>query len=175
MQNTKPIPGYPGYHIDENGNVFNSRNMQMAQHQTSVGYRRISLTNEKGKRVGAEVHRLVYQAWKGEIPKGYWINHLDGVKNNNHISNLEAGTPSSNHIHARDELKRVYARGEDTRVNKLTQEGVEAVKELHKNGWSQNRIARAFQVSQPCISYIVRDLTWVKGGFGKNSVKFEKD
>ena len=36
------------------------------------------------------VHRVVYEAFKGAIPKGFQIHHKDGNKQNNRLSNLEA-------------------------------------------------------------------------------------
>jgi hypothetical protein len=36
--------------------------------------------------------RVVWENYNGELPKGYVIYHIDGDKNNDHISNLEAIT-----------------------------------------------------------------------------------
>ena len=48
------------------------------------------------------VHRLVAEAFLGEIPKGYNVNHKDFDKTNNIISNLEVVTYSQNSKHAFD-------------------------------------------------------------------------
>lgn len=47
-------------------------------------------------------HRLVWMYYNGAIPPGMLINHIDGDKLNNNISNLELATYSSNNKHARD-------------------------------------------------------------------------
>ncbi|MDV3636725.1 hypothetical protein CMU84_16350 [Elizabethkingia anophelis] len=52
------------------------------------------------------IHRLVYEAFKGEIETGMTINHINGNKQDNSISNLEKVTYSENHIHAFDVLNR---------------------------------------------------------------------
>lgn len=49
---------------------------------------------------GQYVHRLVAEAWIGEIPEGYEVNHKDGNKTNNEISNLKIVTPSENIRHS---------------------------------------------------------------------------
>lgn len=42
------------------------------------------------------IHRLVWEAFVGEIPKGLQINHKDEVKSNNHLNNLEICTSKYN-------------------------------------------------------------------------------
>lgn len=42
------------------------------------------------------VHQLVWLAFKGEIPKGMTIDHIDGNKRNNKLENLELVTQSDN-------------------------------------------------------------------------------
>ena len=46
------------------------------------------------------VHRLVWLVFNGKIPKGYVINHMDGNKRNNRLSNLEMITHAENIQHA---------------------------------------------------------------------------
>ena len=41
-------------------------------------------------------HKAVYWAWKGAVPAGRQIDHIDGDPLNNHIDNLEAVTPAEN-------------------------------------------------------------------------------
>ena len=44
---------------------------------------------ENNKRIHYYVHRFVFECFKGEIPKGMEIDHVDGDKKNNSISNLQ--------------------------------------------------------------------------------------
>lgn len=46
------------------------------------------------------VHQLVAQAFIPDFIKGCELNHIDGDKTNNHISNLEVSNPSHNQLHA---------------------------------------------------------------------------
>lgn len=59
------------------------------------GYHFVGLHRD-GKRKQFFVHRLVYEAFKGEIPDCYEINHIDECKNNNAIDNLNLMTPKEN-------------------------------------------------------------------------------
>lgn len=153
------IPGTLNCHVTTDGEVTNRYGKILASYIAS-GYEQIKLSRNDGTRITKGVHRAVWEAHNGPIPKGMWINHKDGNKLNNQLSNLEVTTPSENHIHARDVLKRKYARGTDTGMSKLSIEGIEAVRMLLSKGWSQHKISKAFGVSQPCISYIARGKRW---------------
>ncbi len=48
------------------------------------------------------VHRLVVEAFIGEIPAGQEVNHISGQKVDNRIENLEVVTHSQNTAHAWD-------------------------------------------------------------------------
>lgn len=45
-------------------------------------------------------HRLVWIAFKGQIPEGFEVNHKDLDKHNNRLDNLELLTHSDNLKHA---------------------------------------------------------------------------
>lgn len=48
----------------------------------------------------ATVHQLVAQAFIPNFIKGIELNHIDGNKTNNHVTNLEVSNPSHNQFHA---------------------------------------------------------------------------
>ena len=64
------------------------------------GYYRMRFTYNR-KQYIVLVHRVVYMFFRGEIPDGMQINHKDGNKGNNALSNLEMVTPRENLFHAR--------------------------------------------------------------------------
>ena len=57
----------------------------------ATGYLRI---NVDGK--AAHVHRLVYQNSYGKIPKGFDVDHVNGIRSDNKIDNLRLVTRSQN-------------------------------------------------------------------------------
>lgn len=73
--------GHLSYQIDAFGNILN---------QKGTDYVVASLDKDGYKRFRNKyVHRLVYETFVGEIPKDKTIDHIDGNKQNNHISNLQ--------------------------------------------------------------------------------------
>lgn len=94
------------------------------------------------------VHQIVWLQFKGEIPNGLTINHIDGNKTNNAISNLELLTKKDNSAHG-------AALGLFRRVK--NEKKVKLIKSLLKKGLSQNEIARQVGWTQSQISYIKRE------------------
>lgn len=48
---------------------------------------------------GYFMHRLVYETFIGKIPDDFVVNHIDGVRTNNNINNLNLMTESENCMH----------------------------------------------------------------------------
>lgn len=165
---TKQIPSCHDYYISKDGVVFNSRG-KVIKGFKSKDYCFIKLKDNKGARKNRGVHRLVYEAWAGELIPGLWINHKDGNRANNHIDNLELLTPSENIKHSFRELgKKVtqvfrFSTGVKENyslIGKLSRNDVIKILQLSKDGFSQRKIADMFKVSQVCICQIVNKKIW---------------
>ena len=64
-------------------------------------YLTVNLKNNNGKRITKRIHRLVYEAFVGDIPKGFDVHHKDGNKQNNCVENLVAISEHEHHtMHA---------------------------------------------------------------------------
>ena len=70
------------------------------QTKAKCGYLFVSLTNEKGESKIYRVHRLILEAFTPNHENKPFVNHIDGDKHNNELSNLEWCTSSENMIHA---------------------------------------------------------------------------
>lgn len=98
------------YYISKTGLVYSfyvKRNLK--PNIDCDGYYRVDIHGKHKK-----VHRLVYRYWKGKIPKGKQVNHIDDDKTNNSIDNLYLGSQKDN-IH--DCIKNGHRKGH---VYKLT-------------------------------------------------------
>lgn len=85
------------YEISEYGTVRNtdSGNVLKPVPLKESGRLRVLIYNN-GKRKDMKIHRLVYEAFYGPIPKDMTVDHIDENKFNNHYTNLRLLTASEN-------------------------------------------------------------------------------
>lgn len=91
---------FPNYTIDINGNVFDiEKNKYCHFNKDNYGYILVNLrkNNNWYKR---KVHRLLALAYLPNPNNKCDVNHIDGNKSNNNLSNLEWATRSENMKHA---------------------------------------------------------------------------
>lgn len=98
----KPIEGMDGkYLISEDGKVINAKTgRNLKQSINHNGYLQLTITTQKGKSLNLRVHRLVAIAFIDNPDNKPEVNHIDGVKTNNHHSNLEWCSKRENISHA---------------------------------------------------------------------------
>ena len=89
MGNWKVIPGYERYEISDEGEVRNSKTGRLLKSgYTNGGYRKVNLRSN-GVAVNARVHRLVAENFLPNTDGKTQVNHIDGDKTNNRVTNLE--------------------------------------------------------------------------------------
>ena len=123
MEIWKPVYGYDGLYIVSNTgriksisrNVERSHNgvlpvkeRELSQYIDRYGYFCVSLQKNK-RRKTYTVHRIMMESF--DYRSGLQVNHKDGNKGNNNLSNLEWVTPKENIQHAqRIGLRQHYKR-----------------------------------------------------------------
>lgn len=84
------------YYVDRFGNVYtikpNEELRKLAINGTANRGYKAFMVNHKLY----YVHRVVYEAFIGEIPEGLIIDHIDENKSNNHLTNLQVLSHSEN-------------------------------------------------------------------------------
>lgn len=156
----RDVPGYEGhYMVSSLGRVKSfhyGKERIMRSYEKLNEYRKIGLTLNKVLRTHL-VHRLVAQAFIGEIPKGYTVNHIDGVKSNSALSNLEIVTPATNTEHA----VKVLGRANMTAFSKLSKEQViEIIHLLNTTTKTTYEIAEMFGITPNYVSNICHGKAW---------------
>jgi len=127
------------------------------------GYPRVSLTQPGRKRKEKTVHRLVAQAFLSSVAGKPCINHKDGDKKNNVVSNLEWCTHAENMHHAGRVLEVLAGRsgpGEQSPAAKLKETEVRVIKRRLINGETPAVIAQDYPVGSTAISEIRAGRSW---------------
>lgn len=135
----------------------------LSLNRDKYGYLRVGMWHtEKQVMVTAAVQRLVMRAFVGERPEGQEVNHKDGNKANNHVSNLEYVTHRENVVHSFKYLgrERTIPRGEKVGSAKLTDEKVIEIRARAAKGETRRALAEAYGVSHVAITAIVNRKTW---------------
>ena len=167
MKIWKPVVGYEDlYQVSSDGEVMRigkggaaivGRILKPAT--DSDGYKRVALSKD-GICVTKKLHRLVADALLGGIPNGYTVNHIDGVKANNCVSNLEIVTRGENISHAFQVIKTQNNKGENNGRANLTEADVSEIRKRLLSGENGAKIARDFNTTRHTISDIKRRKTW---------------
>lgn len=93
----KPVEGAEGYFVNMEGNV-KGRSGRVLKGSLAGGMYPTFRIGEAGCKLS--IHRAVAQAFIGDIPEGWVVNHIDEVKTNANVMNLEICTISHNNRHS---------------------------------------------------------------------------
>jgi len=151
----------PGYQISTQGRVksFIRKEPRLLKTSlTSWGYLHITV-KINGKHCGLGVHRLVAQAFIPNPKNKPEVNHINGIKTDNRVENLEWVTRKENMQHAVATGLKVAPQCEDAAKAKLTAAQVKFIRE-NPNNATIAELAEKFNVSAQAISLIQRGLTW---------------
>jgi hypothetical protein len=168
MAEWRPVRGWEGlYEVSDIGEVRSMRrSLVMTLGRTAKGYLTVGFSDlVHGRQKTNRVHRLVAVAFIPNPDNLPEVNHLDGVKDHNHVDNLEWTTPRGNHKHAwglglrtREHLP--ILRGALSTSAVLTEAVVAEARAAHRAGASLKSLARRFGVHRRTITHAVRGLTW---------------
>jgi hypothetical protein len=105
-------------------------------------------------------HRVIWESQHGPIPAGVQINHINGVKHDNRIGNLEMATASQNIQHAWRTGLSSQPHGEKSYRAKLSGAQVADIRERASSGETQQSLADEYGVCQAQVSRIVHRKQW---------------
>lgn len=167
----KPIPGYEDiYEISNYGRVRRIK-PTLAIHDERIlkgfknkqGYIKFRLCRDAVEK-DAPIHRLVLMAFVSPPPfTGAECNHINGIKDDNRLVNLEWVSHGQNMKHSYDYLERRPTNNSGERngsSTKLTTEQVLEIRRLAKLGFGATALGRQFGVSHATISEITHHKIW---------------
>ena len=159
----KNIPGYDKrYLVDECGDIYSTnyknsgKTVKLKPAISKDGYPQTMLKKSDGTYVSKKIHKLVAIAFFGE--SDLHVNHIDGIKTNNKVSNLEYCTISENIKHAYNLGLIKPKKGSLNGNSKLTESDVLFIRNQAKERgryYGRKELAKKFNVSESQIKDIV--------------------
>lgn len=170
----KKIPGYDfDYYITTDGRVWTNqrkngieRFMKLVPHKDS--YLHVGLY-QNGKQKVKRVHRLVAEAFIPNPDNKPYINHIDGNRQNNDVSNLEWCTQAENvwhsiHVLGRwsySEKQRKSASVQGKKMRKLDMETAKKIRQEYASGTTSSiKLSRKYGLSKPCVLRILHNQSY---------------
>lgn len=87
---------FSNYSVDTQGNILNTkREKKLNSTLDGSGYPQVKLYKD-GIGYPFHVHKVVYVTFNGEVPQGYEIDHINGIKTDNRLENLRCVTHKDN-------------------------------------------------------------------------------
>lgn len=156
----KVIPAFGGrYEASINGEIRHIENKNIRKARVNrCGYLQMNFSRNdgSGRTVTVKVHHLIALTFlenPNDLPE---VNHKDGNKQNNAVSNLEYCTRSKNQKHAFEMGLQIMPKGEDAPRAKLTNEQARQIRKLYKEKrMSQQKLAGFFNVSQTTVRRVI--------------------
>lgn len=96
-----PIPNFSNYLVNRRGDIYSLNRQRIIKARIGkFGYLYIGITNDSGVRKFIKIHRAVALTFIPKVEGKIFVNHKDGNKLNNDVSNLEWCTAKENILHA---------------------------------------------------------------------------
>lgn len=156
----KTIPDFEKYEINEDGIVRNILSGQeLKPYSDEKGYVSVSLVTESGKVKKRRVHRLMAITFLANPEHKPEVNHINTIKTDNTLSNLEWATNHEN-------MKHSYSMGKHTQVGesnsgaKLTEDNVREIRAKLIRGLHHRTIADQYHVSRETVYAIQAGRVW---------------
>jgi len=147
---------FPMFHWRGGQSIEKGRIMKLKKDN---GYLRIVL-RKNGEQKNLAIHRLVAQAFIQNPENKPEINHINGIKTDNRIENLEWCTQKENCEHAFKIGLRKGLKGDKNPYSKLNEKQVRVIKYCIKLGMNCHAIAKYFPVNRSAISRIKNNHLW---------------
>lgn len=168
----KKIKGFSNYEISSCGRVFSlkrkhNQSDKMSNEEIELkiqyiddAYAIVGLTDDDGNRRMKSVHRLVAEAFIPNPENKRTVNHKDGDKHNNVLSNLEWATYQENSQHAHNTGLNPKQSGEKNAMSKIKEK--ECIKLIIDmlDGENNNELALKYNLNSRYISLIRGKKRW---------------
>jgi|LGOV01.1.fsa_nt_gb hypothetical protein len=169
----RDIKGYPNYQVSNLGRIKSLkryvgvrsgskrvvRERILKRHMSAKGYCNATL-RLNNKQHTKSFHRLVALAFIPNPKNKRTINHINGIKTDNRVENLEWNTYKENSIHAHKMGLASYKKGECNPTAKLKDKEVVEIIKLFNSNLTLKKIGEMYNVSLWAIKDIKYNRRW---------------
>lgn len=149
------------YYINSKGELFTDFGEKQMKNAIKNGYVKNCLIHKDGSQKSYFRHRLVMICFNFiENYKNFQVNHIDGNKLNNNLSNLEWCTNQENRIHAVKIGLAAHLVGENNPYSKLLEKQVIDIIQDLLNHTPYSQIMKKYNISKSTISAIKNKRNW---------------
>lgn len=150
----KDIKGYEGlYKVCTNGDIIStvSHPKILKPRDNGFGYKSVCLTKDKKPKY-YKIHRLVAEHFLFNPENKKEVNHINGIKSDNRLINLEWVTPKENVKHS---MINGLQGGLVLSYNKS-----KCIKSLYKKGFNQKQLCKIFNCSKTTMWNVINNKIW---------------
>jgi hypothetical protein len=166
----RSIPEFDGYQVSSLGRVKSTdrfcgdrpgvtKGKILKPFRNKRGYLEVNLY-KNSKSTAKIIHRLAAKAFISNDFNKPQVNHIDGNKLNNKISNLEWMSNSENQLHAYSLGLQPSRAGENNIKAKITNKNVTELKVLYNSGKTIIDISKMMNINVSIIRNIIYGRTW---------------
>lgn len=172
----KPVKGFEDfYEVSEDGRIktiervitlpshsYLKKERILTQFKDGRGYMHVKLYDGKGKPKSLCIHRIVASTFiLNDDKTKLEVNHIDGNKSNNCVSNLEWCTRGENIKHAYTLRDPESYKGSGNKNSKLTEDQVINIREEYRTkNFTYKQLADKYKVGVTLIGYIINNKVW---------------
>lgn len=153
----KPIKGFPQYMVSNLGNVISTKSGNrkvLSKRYHNNGYIQYILRNESGGK-SFKAHRLVAMAFIPNHENKPQINHINGIKDDNTVENLEWCTNLENARHSWSKGRKAVC-GQKHHKTKLTEDNIHFIRNTEL---SSRKLGEMFGVDKSSILRVKKCLS----------------
>lgn len=154
-----PILNYANYEISNFGRVMNVTRNKLKNISTNMHGYKYTVLCRFGKRKNKLIHRIVADHFIDNPKNLPVVNHINAIKSDNLVSNLEWCTQKENVIHSWNMNLCTANSGSKCNLSKLKEEDVLSIRKLRETKKSKE-ISKLYNISERTIRDIVNRVTW---------------